>query len=27
VHKAGLRAAIIEGGTLRVGDPVHVRAD
>jgi len=26
VHKAGLRAAIVEGGTIRVGDAIQVRA-
>jgi MOSC domain-containing protein YiiM len=26
VHRAGLRAEIVEGGTLRVGDPVEVAA-
>lgn len=27
LHKAGLRAAIVEGGTVRVGDAVQVRPD
>jgi MOSC domain-containing protein YiiM len=26
VHKAGIRARIVEGGTIRVGDPVRTTA-